>query len=354
VPWSLALRPKTAYNRLLDIMSRIPEIIQGSDEVLAERAQWVARDYCIPAIRKEKPSTVPDLQRQLVEVSSDLAQWRLDWETTNAPTASGILDWVLQRAKYDSYRPGINNAHGPDVYELAMSDAARSRLSDPVVGRLSPRGVHSRNDADTFGLMQDAATYTTVLIWVDRLRKNLDGAAQAPDAVDFYNTPFYTRCRCYYDKPGLSRQCQVFPDPTKSMNASMSWNLGTVKVAECPAAWSHVDTTGPRIRLKPQQNGRSSTKSNVHSEQSTVHLDDTLLPGDVRFAGQLRILNWLIQHLPHSRSYVLGTLAAMGLGHCVHDVRPLEGHELVADAIRKTMARSQFGVAADLLLRAYR
>lgn len=79
-----------------------------------------------------------------------------------------------------------------------------------------------------------------------------------------------------------------------------------------------------------------------------------LLPGDVRFISQLRILSWLTDCLPASRPQVLTTLASIGLGHCGHDVRPVDGLPEVANVVRKAFSRTNFENADHVLLRRYR
>ena len=92
--------------------------------------------------------------------------------------------------------------------------------------------------------------------------------------------------------------------------------------------------------------------------QSTLNVVKTnppmLLPGDVRFTSQLRILSWLTSCLPASRPQVLTTLASIGLGHCGHDVRPVDGLPEVANVVRKAFSRTNFENADHVLLRRYR
>lgn len=317
IPWSLNYENKTNSSKLLDIMSGIPGIIQETDSILDERSQWVVGGYNIT--RKETPLSVPDLQRRLCNVVKQLAQWRSKWTEKNAPTASDTLNWALYRTGDASYRPGIYNAQGPDVYGLNMGDTLNINIPfssvSPVAGEPEPTAM-------TFTLMQEAALYITALIWADRLHKNLAGAARAPDSVDFYNAPFYTECRCYYTNPGPSRLCQTFPPPSDRVEGKASWNVNSAKISESPIR--SVDDLNELQDHTFTESTGSSTHWRLHDGFNT-QIANLLLPGDIRFAGQLRILNWLISHLPSSRAYVLGTLAAMGLGHCVHDVRPTEG-----------------------------
>lgn len=275
----------------------------------------------------ETSDTILRLQERLNEIELELSEWRQNWEISNTPTASNILEWTLYRTGSDSYRPGIFDCYGPDAYSLSMSDP-----HDPgmLFGSTFPLVSGPRANSYTFTLMQDAALYLTTLIWIGRLRKNLNGAALGRDSIDFYNAPFYTECRCYYEFPGPGRRCQVFPQHAGTIEPAAAWNINAIRISESPVARS---TDG--IYKAATQQG------------------ETLLPGDGRFAAQLRILRWLIKHLPHSRTYVLGTLAAMGLSHCVHDVRPLEGNESIAEVIRETMAQSGLQGTDGLLLRNY-
>lgn len=272
----------------------------------------------------------------------DLIAWRYHWSLENFPTAQNILDWALFRISDESYRPGISHVQGPDVYGLNLGT---------TIGLDIPFGLsndaHKDPDANsnTFALMQEAALYITALISMERLRTNLAGAARAPDAIDFYNAPFFSTCRCYFDNPGPSRLCQIFPEPSDYMSRSASWNINSARIAESPIRSLSSDSSG--ATTKPTAN--STDQDPILGVAGTM-----LLPGDGRFSAQLRILNWLIKHLPESRAHVLGTLAAMGLSHCVHDVRPSEGNEYIAETVRETMMKSRFGDAAEVLLKRYR
>ena len=306
-------------------------------------------------IRKETSSTIPDLQQRLRQIFTDLTGWRLGWELENMPTAFHILDWALFRTGDDSYRPGIYGAQGPDAYGLNMIDIAALDLPFDSV---NPAIHEPEINITTFSLMQEAALYITVLIWADRLNKNLTGAAGALDSVDFYNAPFFTQCHCYYDSPGPSRRCQIFPQPCDHVEAALSWNINSPIVSESPV---RLLAHGPMSEETATANTTGNPVDYVINMSNSLgsdlvaqhQLGKVLLPGDVRFSAQLRILNWLVNHLMDSRRYVLGTLGAMGLSHCVHDVRPSEGNESIAETIRRTMTRSRFEGAADLLIRSY-
>ncbi|KAK4081179.1 transcriptional regulator family: Fungal Specific TF [Trichoderma aggressivum f. europaeum] len=340
VPWSTSPETKTATNKLLDIISSLPALLQKTDKVLNERSQWVAGNSDV--IREETPSTVSDLQAQLESMLLDLIAWRYHWSLDNFPTAQNILDWALFRVGDESYRPGISHVQGPDVYGLNLGT---------TIGLDIPFGLtndaHKDLDANsnTFALVQEAALYITALISMERLRKNLAGAARAAEAVDFYNAPFFSTCRCYFDNPGPSRLCQIFPEPSDNVSTAASWNINSARVAESPIRSLSGDSAG--ASTKP-------TARPLNEEPILGATGTMLLPGDGRFSAQLRILNWLIKHLPESRAHVLATLAAMGLSHCVHDVRPSEGNEYIAETVRDTMMKSRFGDAAEVLLKRYR
>ncbi|UKZ76772.1 hypothetical protein TrVFT333_004482 [Trichoderma virens FT-333] len=340
VPWSSSLETKTNTNKLLDIISGLPGIIQKTDKVLNERSQWVAGDSGI--VREETPTTVSDLQDQLESMFLDLIAWRYHWSLDNFPTAQNILDWALFRVSDESYRPGIYHVQGPDVYGLNLG--ATVDLDIPFgLTNDAQKDLHA--NPNTFALMQEASLYLTALISIERLRKNLAGAARAADAIDFYNAPFFSTCRCYFDNPGPSRLCQIFPEPSDSMSTTASWNINSARIAESPIRSLSSDNSGTFAL---------PTGDSSDGDAPLGITGTTLLPGDGRFSAQLRILNWLTKHLPGSRAHVLGTLAAMGLSHCVHDVRPSEGNEYIAETVRETMMKSRFGDAAEVLLKKYR
>ncbi|EHK44467.1 hypothetical protein TRIATDRAFT_223877 [Trichoderma atroviride IMI 206040] len=327
VPWELHPEMKTNASKLVDIISGLPGIIQKTDDILNERSQIAAGSDVVP---KEMPDSVPSLQQQLESMNLDLVAWRYHWSLDNNPTAQDILEWALFRISDESYRPGIHGVLGADVYGLNLGTA--DGLDVPFELNDCTRKEPEAN-IKTFSLMQEAALYLTGLIWVGRLRKNLAGAARAADAIDFYNTPFFSTCRCFYDsEPGGSRHCQVFPEPSDNMATAASWNINTAKIVQSPIRSSSHDS------------------NNYFLDSSGSNL---LLPGDGRFAAQLRILSWLVQRLPESRPYILGVLAAMGLSHCIHDVRPSEGNEYIAETVRETMKKSRYGDAAIVLLKSY-
>ncbi|UKZ67857.1 uncharacterized protein TrAtP1_009015 [Trichoderma atroviride] len=327
VPWELHPEMKTNASKLVDIISGLPGIIQKTDDILNERSQIAAGSDIVP---KEMPDSVPSLQQQLESMNLDLVAWRYHWSLDNNPTAQDILEWALFRISDESYRPGIHGVLGADVYGLNLGTA--DGLDVPFELNDCTRKEPEAN-TKTFSLMQEAALYLTGLIWVGRLRKNLAGAARAADAIDFYNTPFFSTCRCFYDsEPGGSRHCQVFPEPSDNMATAASWNINTAKIVQSPIRSSSYDS------------------NNYFLDSSGSNL---LLPGDGRFAAQLRILSWLVQRLPESRPYILGVLAAMGLSHCIHDVRPSEGNEYIAETVRETMKKSTYGDAAIVLLKSY-
>lgn len=324
---------KTNTSKLIDIICGLPGIIQKTDDILNERSQIAAGSVIVP---KEMPGSVSGLQQQLESINLDLVAWRYQWSLENSPTAQDILGWALFRISDESYRPGIHGVLGADVYGLNLGTA--DGLDIPFGLGDSTRKEPEAN-TKTFALMQEAALYLTALIWIGRLRKNLAGAARAVDAIDFYNAPFFSTCRCFYDRePGGTRHCQVFPDPSDNMATAASWNINTAKIVESPIRSSSYDSNDYFIN----RSGSGSSTGRI------------LLPGDGRFAAQLRILGWLVQRLPESRPYILAVLAGMGLSHCVHDVRPSEGNEYIAETIRETMKKSRYGDEAIVLLKSYR
>jgi hypothetical protein len=243
----------------------------------------------------------------------------------------------------------VNGAQGPDVFGLSVSEV--EELDVPFDPETQPVFT-PHQDVQTFTIMQDAALYINVLVGIGRLWEKLAGAARSSDSIDFYNAPFYTEFRCYYTNSGPARCCQITPPTSSSVDAGMAWNISATKISGSPVRIA-VDRMLPNDAARPTR---------VDLQHHSAEMNETgpqngrlLLPGDVRFAGQLCILNWLVKHLSAgSRAYVLGTLAAMGLSHCIHDVRPSEGNESIAATIRGAMARSGFEGAADFLLRSYR
>ncbi|KAL7909390.1 hypothetical protein GGI35DRAFT_493333 [Trichoderma velutinum] len=353
-PWLLHPEMKTNASKLIDIVSDIPGIIQDTDDILDERSQWIYYGLDIP--RKETPTTVHDLQCRLEQAFARLQNWQREWSTMNGSSASQILQWALFRANDDSYRPGIFGVHGPDAYGLNMNN--QTGVNIPFV-RVVDNGEPQPNTA-MFSLMTEAALFITALIWIDRLRKNLKGASESADSIDFYSSPFCTQCRCYYDSPGPLRLCQTFPDRGPYVERHLSWNLNSARIFESPI-FTFGDNESYRghesvaaVAVSSSFGQHSTCSTSLAANTQNEFLQNILLPGDIRFSAQLRILNWLASHLPQSRTSVLSTLAAMGLTHCVHDVRPSEGNEDIAMAIRETMTKLQFQGAAELLLRKYR
>lgn len=334
MPWALHPELKTNTSKLVDIISGLPGIIQKTDDILNERSQIAAGSDIVP---KEMPDSVSGLQQQLESISLDLVAWRHHWSQDNSPTAQDILEWALFRVSDESYRPGIDGVSGADTYGLNLGTTAGL---DVPFGLGNCTRKEPEANSKTFALMQEAALYLTGLIWVGRLRKNLAGAARAADAIDFYNAPFFSTCRCYYDRePEGTRHCQVFPEPSYNMATAASWNINTARLVESPIRWPNHDSSDSLI-------DSSGSSSSIGKKM--------LLPGDGRFAAQLRILSWLVHRLPGTRPYILAVLAGMGLSHCVHDVRPSEGNEYIAETVRETMKKSRYGDAAIVLLKSYR
>ncbi|KAL6890420.1 hypothetical protein GGI43DRAFT_219439 [Trichoderma evansii] len=310
VPWSLHPGMKSHTNNLLDIISDIPGVIQKMDDIQNERFRWVAGDTSI--IREETPNSIPDLQQQVESIYLDLLAWRYHWLQDNHLIAQNILDWALFEVSDEPF------------YGSKLDTAASL---DVLFGLENDTDKEPEANAQTFALMQEAALYLTGLIWIGRMRKNLARAARAPDAIDIYNAPFFS----------------TYPESSENMATAASWNINTAKISESP------------IRSSSSDNSETFSTTTVHNSYPNplaISNGMMFLPGDGRFVGQLRILNWLIKQLPNSRACVLGTLAAMGLGHCVHDVRPSEGNERIAEAIRETMTTT-YGDAANVLFKSY-
>ena len=329
LPWaggagsSSSSAAKSATSRLLDIIAAIPAIIQGVWGVMGDRVQWLAggghEGYCeVP--RLEHPDAVAQLQaRVLHEIRKPAAAWHREW-TASSELAPRVLAWAYARGGGgdDTYRPGLFGVHGPDPFDI-------------LVDGISSTDDLSFSPAQVGTLMQDAALYTTLLVWAARLDRYLARAAQSMSCVDFLTKPFRTSCTC-----SSALQCETVPPVSDGdlMERSMAWNVST-----CVAV-------GPvRFGSLPDEEASASP----HALKG-----DSLLPGDIRFVAHMRILSWLSRRLPATRGAMLATLAAVGLAHCAHDVRPAEGHsELAAVAVVRVLDSTGVDGAADILLKRY-
>jgi len=223
VPWEKSPSAKSDTSKLLDILTGIPAVIGEVIDVMADRLRWLigGRDDD----RQENPSTVSDLRKRVEVIAGELALWRSGWETQNPVVAPAIFEWAFHRAHGDAYRPGIGGIQGPDIFDSNIYDTAAA-LNDSwpplsTGSHLDPAADFGVDEAVIFTAMQDAALYTTILVWTTRLNRYLDGAARSPEAVDFYNSPFHTNCTCCSLKPAT---CETTPpDPVAlSVDPEMS------------------------------------------------------------------------------------------------------------------------------------
>lgn len=318
---------KSATSRLLDIMASIPSIIQGVWGIMNDRVQWLAgggREGYFEVPRLEHPDTVAHLQaRVLSEIREPAAAWHREW-IASSELAPRILAWAYARGVGDdTYRPGLYDMQGPDVFETLIDGVNRMDDTD---------GFDKHPQSEMGTLMQDAALYTTVLVWAVRLDRYLARAANSLSCVDFLSRPFRSKCSC-----SNALECETVPPASEGdlMERTMAWNSST-----CVAV-------GP-VRV--------ATVSEKEEASASVHAlkGDSLLPGDIRFVAHMRILSWLSGRLPATRSPMLATLAAVGLAHCAHDVRPAEGHaEIAAVAVSRILDGTGIDGAADILLKRY-
>jgi len=398
VPWAKAPEQKSSLNKLLDVLTEIPGIIEGVWQVMDDRVSYLTSHRT--GQRKERPDTVARLQARVKVVETELEAWLIMWQADNPDTAPQIMEWAFDRANGGSYRPGIDGVEGPDVYDANMmesflrdfdfSNRGTANNSGSIFGMGGPfellststgYGSQPSSDETTFAHMQDVALYTTVMVWTNRLARYLNAAARNPEGTDFFTAPFHTSCTCCNTVP--QTVCETIPPPELSHNIepTMGWNVNAVKMAVAPMRLIGPDdelylelpppvkAPSPPVEEDEQQQLLQCIKMEPESEQvsmadellplvrptaSAVEGSTVLLPGDVRFASQLRVLSWLVERLPASRPHVLGTLAAIGLGHCGHDVRPAEGIKEVADAVNRVLDSTRIEGANDILLKSYK
>jgi hypothetical protein len=322
--------------------------------VMVDRVDWLMSGCKIT--RQERIDTVPNLLKRVKEIEVQLSAWRSQWQQQNPLTATAIFNWAFYRAQSDAYRPGISGVFGPDVFNSNIYEAS----SPP---ELFP-GHELDADPETFTAMQDVALYTTILVWTTRLARYLGGAAKSPLATDFFTAPFHTSCTCCSTMP-LS-ECETEPpdEIAAAMDPAMKWNASACHVAVAPMRL--VPPARTVAAPPPITNSSFRTASDVRrtpsvfplplvpNAQQFIEEPTTLLPGDVRFSSQLRILAWLCERLPASRPHVLATLAAIGLGHCGHDVRPAEGIREVSQTVEGVLARTGVEGASNVLLKSYK
>src|SRR3569833_182271 len=323
IPWAKSPHLKTPMSKLLDIIAEVPGLLNALFAVMADRTAWHLRNYT--ATPSETPLTIPTLQARVQLLDLALQAWLAEWQSLNPLLAPAILAWSFHRAHDDAYRPRIAGLHGPDIFD--------TNVFEPVALPEAPCPVPGEEDASaTFTAMQEVALYTTARVWTSRVARYLAAAAADPTSIAFFTAPFHTDCTCCSRLP--PSRCETVPPaaPVGGVSAEMSWNVAACRVAVAPV----------RVLADDADDGASGPGGFA------------LLPGDVRFAAQLRILRWLCEQLPASRGHVLGTLAAIGLGHCAHDVRPADGMREVADAVAGVLDKTRLEGAENILLRSYR
>lgn len=134
----------------------------------------------------------------------------------------------------------------------------------------------------------------------------------------------------------------------KALTARLTGNVSPCSITSAPARLLPEDS-GPRANVLPPP-----LLATAEASAGLVAAATKLLPADVRFTAQLRILAWLSERLPRSRPQVLATLAAIGLGHCAHDVRPSEGIQEVSQTVERVLLRTGIEGATDVLLKSYK
>ncbi|KAL1891944.1 hypothetical protein Sste5346_007288 [Sporothrix stenoceras] len=392
VPWALDPSAKSFTNRLLDVLSGVPSIIQGTWEVFNDRVAWLAAGGPNEVPRIEHPETVPALQARVKRLREAAAAWHHSWITEDTSTTAEeslarkrVLAWAYAQVGDDTYRPGIFGVQGPDLFRTSLHNVLASWQRDG-----SPlRGLPSSDPSLLATHMQDAALYTTVLVWCDRLDRYLGHAARSPTCTDFFSRPFRSPCPCRDTVP--PSMCQTVP-PILSTNhdsQTIAWNASTCTMAGGPVRCVNavrVDMEWPSpaafslLSVSASSPSASSAGSAAPAGSPLTPADladlteiapepvppftseagtftgttDILLPGDIRFVAHMRILSYLCSRLPATRGPVLATLAAVGLAHCAHDVRPAEGHaDIAAVAVAKVFDSTGVDGAADILLRRY-
>lgn len=395
VPWARDPSAKSATNRLLDVLSAVPAIIQATWEVFNDRVAWLAGGGPREILRIEHPDTVPALQARVKKLREAAAAWHHYWisEDSQTPAAESlarkrVLAWAYTQAGDDTYRPGIFGVQGPDLFRTSLHSVLASWQRDD--GSSPMRGLPTSDPALLATHMQDAALYTTVLVWCDRLDRYLGHAARSPTCTDFFSRPFRSPCPCRDTVP--PSMCETVPLDLQANrdNTAIAWNASTCSMAggpvRCvnavradmewpsPAAFSllSVATSSPSSSvasggtapagspLTPADlAGLTEIAPEPPSQDRTLDIgtyenNNILLPGDIRFVAHMRILSYLCARLPATRGPVLATLAAVGLAHCAHDVRPAEGHaDIAAVAVAKVFDSTGVDGAADILLRRY-
>ncbi len=341
------------------MLAGLPTLIQGAWALMDARVRWAAADRAArPASmpRHEQPDTLPRLQAKLAALHAGVAAWRRGWLAASPDVAPRVLAWVFAHAADDAYRPGLFGVQGPDLFATSLAGVGTG--SDPLAACLPP-SASPEAIAAIAAHMQDAALYTTALIWAERLDKYLARAASAPTCVDFISSPFGpAACRCRDP-----RQCATVPPHgvvrggRRHANWPMAWNGATCAVAGAPVLCTASPVTPPSATTTtshPFTSAPVSAASSSSSSSSPSLPPEVLIPADIRFVAHMRILAWLCARLPDTRGPVLATLAAVGLAHCAHDVRPAEGNADIASvAVARVFDSTGMDGATDVLLRRY-
>lgn len=349
--------------KLLDMLSEVPTLLGGIWMVLADRIANTVDPFALPDDQR-----IPNNLRRIHELEVELAAWRTEWLSQHPTTAPKILSWSLQRTGDDTYRPGYEGLEGPDAFPVVLASAMDGSQPMPMLPGDEADSLQRRPNAEDAAvsmpqMMQDAALYLTVVVWLARLRKYTMTANQSGDSVDFFQTPFHTNCACCTDLAAQQNpngvpfnECETNPPP----EIKVGYIQGVPAVTEPASRWN---ATTHRIAAAPTRISDATTGAlDTYSSSVTCtdlgspgpHPAALRIPGDIRFAGQLRVLGYLVDRLPATRSAVVGTLAAIGLGHCGHDVRPADGIPEVADTVRRALMDTGVEGSGDLLLRGWR
>ncbi|ERS98495.1 hypothetical protein HMPREF1624_05279 [Sporothrix schenckii ATCC 58251] len=380
VPWARNPAAKSPTNRLLDVLSAVPALIHGAWAVFNDRVAWLAAGGPNELPRIESPDAVPSLLARVRQLRSKAAAWHRWWTEDASPTEClarrRVLTWAYAHTGDDSYRPGIMGVQGPDHFETSLYSVLQAWHDDTAFSTVSLRDLEDDPRLPTH--MQDAALYTTALVWADRLDRYLGHAARSPTCTDFFSKPFRSPCPCRSTM--TPTVCQTVPPRIDTARASqaVAWNAATCTMAGGPVRC--VNAVRPEMEwpatasptASPLRSGPGPSESHATFDPITTvdpaeltkgaslasdHgglVGDLLLPGDIRFVAHMRILSYLCARLPATRGPVLATLAAVGLAHCSHDVRPSEGHaDIAAVAVARVFEGTGVDGAADILLRQY-
>jgi hypothetical protein len=341
-PWVLHPELKTSNSKLLDIMARVPQILQAVDDAVGHRERWIV-GYEDSALQ-EAPISQPDLYRHVQNIILDIQIWQTQWLTLHGSAALGILKWAgildVEVTRRNALDPCVLNMAA--AFKGQPESWAEHGLGAPPV------------TAKTYDLMYEAVMFMTVSKWGSGLLEKLDPTSHSTGCVIFGIRPDGEECPCSSRDHWSLQTPQFYPDSAQVMDPRASWNIYTSKIAQSPIRLSAPSPSSQTGSLSSGGSRVGHTSSLSPTPGANGVECKLLLPNDARFASQLHILNWLVSCLPESRAQVLGTLAAMGLGHCVNDTRPTEGIESIAEAVRGAMERSRFEGAAAVIMKNYR